>query len=69
MGDEFPSAEILGIDLSPIQPVWVPPNVRFLVDDVESTWIQPADSLDYVHVRHMGTSLKNFPKLFEQAYT
>jgi hypothetical protein len=35
MGDEYPSAQVLGIDLSPIQPVWVPPNVKFMVDDAE----------------------------------
>lgn len=27
MGDEFPAAEVIGVDLSPIQPTWVPPNV------------------------------------------
>ncbi|KAK1540916.1 methyltransferase domain-containing protein [Colletotrichum paranaense] len=36
MGDFFPNAEVTGIDLSPIQPSWVPPNVNFEVDDVES---------------------------------
>ncbi|KAK0651105.1 S-adenosyl-L-methionine-dependent methyltransferase [Cercophora newfieldiana] len=34
-GDEFPDAEIIGTDISPIQPTWVPPNVRFVrsIDD------------------------------------
>jgi methylase of polypeptide subunit release factors len=35
VGDQFPTSNILGVDLSPIQPEWVPPNVRFMVDDVE----------------------------------
>ncbi len=35
VGDLFPSSNILGVDLSPIQPEWVPPNVRFMVDDIE----------------------------------
>ena len=26
MADRFPSAEVIGTDLSPIQPTWVPPN-------------------------------------------
>lgn len=30
-GDMYPSAEVIGVDLSPIQPSWVPPNVRFEV--------------------------------------
>lgn len=33
MGDEFPEAEIIGTDLSPVQPDLVPPNVRFFVED------------------------------------
>ncbi|MCJ1270533.1 hypothetical protein MMC22_010430 [Lobaria immixta] len=39
MGDLFPEAEVLGNDLSPIQPAMVPQNVRFEVDDVESRWM------------------------------
>ena len=33
VGDQFPNARVRGIDLSPTQPVWVPPNVDFLVDE------------------------------------
>jgi hypothetical protein len=28
VGEKYPSAEVLGLDLSPIQPTWVPPNVK-----------------------------------------
>jgi SAM-dependent methyltransferase len=34
-GDEHPESAVIGIDLSPIQPSFLPPNVTFLVDDVE----------------------------------
>ncbi|KAK3314866.1 methyltransferase type 12 [Apodospora peruviana] len=68
MGDEYPSAEITGIDLSPIQPSWVPPNVRFVVDDAEAPWIAPPDSLDYVHLRNMAFVIKDWTKLFQQAF-
>ncbi|KAK1656782.1 S-adenosyl-L-methionine-dependent methyltransferase [Colletotrichum godetiae] len=37
--DLFPNSEIFGNDLSPIQPEWVPPNVKFEIDDVESEWV------------------------------
>jgi len=33
MGDDYPESQILGTDLSPIQPDQVPPNVRFFVED------------------------------------
>ncbi|KAL1965835.1 hypothetical protein VTN77DRAFT_5156 [Rasamsonia byssochlamydoides] len=36
--DQHPSAEVIGVDLSPIQPSMVPPNSKFLVDDIESEW-------------------------------
>jgi methylase of polypeptide subunit release factors len=31
IADQYPSADVLGIDLSPVQTTWVPPNVRFEV--------------------------------------
>lgn len=33
MGDLFPGSMVIATDLSPIQPVDVPPNVHFYVDD------------------------------------
>ncbi|KAI9773254.1 MAG: hypothetical protein M1839_002166, partial [Geoglossum umbratile] len=39
MGDKYPSAWVLGNDLSPIQPFMVPPNVHFEVDDIEKRWM------------------------------
>ncbi|RXG41146.1 hypothetical protein VDGE_09163 [Verticillium dahliae] len=42
LGDLYPGAElIVGNDLSPIQPEWTPPNVKFNVDDVELEWDWP----------------------------
>ncbi|KAK1979841.1 methyltransferase domain-containing protein [Colletotrichum cereale] len=67
MGDLFPSAVIHGIDLSPIQPVWVPPNVKFLVDDVEDTWLNGRD-FDFVHLRNMVPVLKSPVNLLRNAY-
>ncbi|KAI0006697.1 S-adenosyl-L-methionine-dependent methyltransferase [Xylariaceae sp. FL0662B] len=68
MGDEYPDAEILGIDLSPIQPVWVPRNVQFLVDNVEEEWLLPPGSLDYIHARQMSTTIRDWPKLLAESY-
>jgi len=68
VGDEYPSASILGIDLSPIQPLWVPPNVRFRVDDAESSWLDKENLYDLVHARHITSAIKDFPKLIKTAY-
>ncbi|KAL3422653.1 methyltransferase [Phlyctema vagabunda] len=63
MGDLYPTATVTGVDLSPIQPEWVPPNVKFMVDDVESEWLRPADFFDYVHSRHTVMGIRDWPKL------
>ncbi|KPM35459.1 hypothetical protein AK830_g11128 [Neonectria ditissima] len=67
VGDKFPSAEVMGLDLSPIQPVWVPTNVKFLVDDVEDEWLN-GDDFDFVHLRNMIPILKSPVNLLRQAY-
>lgn len=67
MGEEFPSARVLGIDLSPIQPDWVPPNVRFQVDDVESLWLHPRNHFDYIHSRHTVMAIKNWDRLLRRS--
>ncbi|KXH32759.1 methyltransferase domain-containing protein [Colletotrichum simmondsii] len=60
-------AEIHGLDLSPIQPVWVPPNVKFLVDDVEDTWLN-GTNFDFVHLRNMVPVLKSPVGLLRNAF-
>ena len=66
--DMYPSAEVIGTDLSPIQPGFVPPNCRFLVDDCEEDWTFEKDSFDMVHMRHLSQSIKDWPRLLAQAY-
>ncbi|KAK2795973.1 hypothetical protein FQN50_009655 [Emmonsiellopsis sp. PD_5] len=68
MGDLYPQAElILGNDLSPIQPSWVPPNVKFVVDDAESEWV-PTQPYNYIHARYLAASISNWPRLMKQCY-
>ncbi|CAJ2504085.1 Uu.00g114790.m01.CDS01 [Anthostomella pinea] len=68
VGDAYPSANVLGIDLSPIQPDWVPPNVRFMVDDVESPWLHPRNHFDYIHSRHTVMAIKDWDRLLRRAH-
>lgn len=58
MADEFPTTHVAGVDLSPIQPEWVPNNCKFHVDDYEDEWTyQPDEKFDYIHGRALsGTS-------------
>jgi len=67
MGDEYPSAEILGVDLSPIQPRLVPPNVKFEVDDAESPWTY-STPFDFIHSRYMVAAIEDWPGLIKRAF-
>ncbi|EMD63708.1 hypothetical protein GGP41_005655 [Bipolaris sorokiniana] len=68
--DEFPGAEVIGTDLSPIQPTWVPPNVKFYIDDAESEWVySPAEAFDYIHCRNMSGSISDWDKFVRQTFT
>ncbi|CAF9922632.1 MAG: hypothetical protein HETSPECPRED_005107 [Heterodermia speciosa] len=67
MGDKYPNAEILGNDLSPIQPRWVPPNVRFEVDDVEADWTY-TKPFDFIHCRYMSNAISDWPRLGKQCF-
>lgn len=67
--DEFPSALVIGTDLSPIQPGFVPPNVKFYVDDFEQDWEFPeVGKFDFIHWRSLSGSTGDWPKLYGQAF-
>lgn len=65
--DAHPEAEVIATDLSVIQPYWVPPNLQFEIDDAEEDW-QYHSKFDYIHIRSMGGSISDWPRLMEQAY-
>lgn len=67
VGDGFPGASVTGVDLSPIQPHWVPPNVQFVVDDIEDRWLH-GDNFDLIHLRAMSVVLRDPPKVIKEIY-
>jgi len=68
MADEHPGAEILGIDLSPIQPSFTPPNCKFEIDDVTSPWTWPDSHFDFINIRSLYGSIGDWPALYAQIY-
>ncbi|KAM5432803.1 hypothetical protein MferCBS31731_007329 [Microsporum ferrugineum] len=70
MAEMFPEAEIIGTDLSPVQPGQVPPNVQFYVDDAsESDWLWPKDHFDYIRSSMLLGALDSYPSLIKTALT
>ena len=69
MSEEFPSAFVIGTDLSPIQPSWVPPNVQFYVDDAEDDWaFSDSEKFDFIHGRALCGGIADWPRFYAQAY-
>ena len=52
VADEYPSAGVVGLDLSPIQPTLVPSNAEFIVEDVNQGIGFSDASIDLVHSRY-----------------
>jgi len=60
---------VTGTDLSPIQPPWIPPNCKFVVDDAETDLADPtSQQYDFIHARGMCGSIKDWPKLYNDIY-
>ena len=68
IADQYPSASVVGTDLSPVQPTMVPPNLKFEIDDFEQEWTFQKDSFDFIHWRLLLASVSDYPKLFRQAF-
>lgn len=58
---------MVGVDLSPIQPNFVAPNVEFFVDDLEQDWTF-VNPFDLIYSRNMTGSIKDWPRLIGQAF-
>jgi SAM-dependent methyltransferase len=66
---EHPNASVVGIDLSPIQPLDVPHNCTFRVGNVEdeSDWLD-LGMFDFIHSRAMLSAFRSWPKFMERAF-
>nr|RBQ96681.1 hypothetical protein FVER53263_13418 [Fusarium verticillioides] len=65
--DEHPECEVIGVDLSPIQPSAIPPNASFYVDDLEEPW-DYSNKFDFVFARFLTGSILDWPKFFSESY-
>ncbi|KAG6074960.1 hypothetical protein E4U16_003677 [Claviceps sp. LM84 group G4] len=66
--DQNPNASVVGTDLSPCQPQWVPPNLRFEIDDAGLDWTWDADHFDFIHMRYLLGGIEDWKGLLKEAY-
>ena len=68
VADAHPRATVVGTDLSPIQPSYIPPNLTFEIADADEDW-EFTQNFDLLHCRIMNDfSLRSWPHYFEQAF-
>ncbi|ESK94530.1 tam domain methyltransferase [Moniliophthora roreri MCA 2997] len=67
IADEFPRAEVIGIDLAPLQPRDVPPNCTFELYDLDSGPIPyPDEYFDFVHARSIHFGIRDYDRLLKE---
>ncbi|EXK83424.1 hypothetical protein FOQG_12286 [Fusarium oxysporum f. sp. raphani 54005] len=67
VADKHPESEVLGVDLSPIQPGMVPLNCSFEIDDLEDDWTFK-HQFDFIFIRSMIASFKSWPDILSKAF-
>lgn len=68
MGEKYPSARIVGTDLSKVQPVRTLSNVSFQIEDFDDEWTASDEKYDLVHHRFNVLAVSNWPQQFEKAF-
>ncbi|RDW89041.1 hypothetical protein BP6252_01073 [Coleophoma cylindrospora] len=63
----YPSSTVLGVDLSPINPTFTPPNCSFRNEDYEEEWKYPAP-FSLIYGRALVSCLKDPRQTFATAY-
>ncbi|EFQ31054.1 methyltransferase domain-containing protein [Colletotrichum graminicola M1.001] len=66
--DNNPASTVIGVDLSPVQPSYVPPNAYFQIEDIEEHPWTFSQKFDFIHSRMNTAGVRDFPALFRQAY-
>ncbi|KAL2145391.1 hypothetical protein VTI28DRAFT_7318 [Corynascus sepedonium] len=66
-GDTHPGTHVVGLDLSPIQPSFVPPNVAFYIDDLEEEW-DFREPFDFIYGRMLAGALTDWPRFVQRAF-
>ena len=68
MADGFPSAQVTGVDIAPIQPTWMPPNCTFELDDIEEDWSFRKNSFDFIYARELMIAIRDWDRLIKQSF-
>ncbi|KAJ4202469.1 hypothetical protein NW767_005838 [Fusarium falciforme] len=65
---QYPGCDVIGTDVSPIQPAWIPPNLKFEIEDCTQDWTFAPNTFDYVHIRYLIGCIPDWNQLFKEAF-
>ncbi|KAI6360051.1 hypothetical protein MCOR25_006859 [Pyricularia grisea] len=65
--DAHPEAHVIGVDLSPVQPEFAPPNCTFEIDDLEKEWTW-STKFDFIFARMMTGSFSENRSVVEKVF-
>ncbi|OBT88620.1 hypothetical protein VE02_03992 [Pseudogymnoascus sp. 03VT05] len=68
MADMYPSAEVMGFDISLMQPQTIPPNLQFRRRDFETWHGLAMDSYDLIHLRMLAGSISSYRELYANIF-
>ncbi|KAK3355189.1 S-adenosyl-L-methionine-dependent methyltransferase [Neurospora tetraspora] len=66
--DDHPNCNVIGTDISPIQPTWLPPNACFEINDATKEWTYQENYFDFIHLRWLTGIIKDWNALYKEAY-
>ncbi|KAA8622111.1 hypothetical protein SMACR_09744 [Sordaria macrospora] len=66
--DDHPNCNVIGTDISPIQPTWLPPNACFEINDATKEWTYQENYFDFIHIRWLTGVIKDWDSLYKEAY-
>ncbi|KAI1272354.1 S-adenosyl-L-methionine-dependent methyltransferase [Xylaria sp. FL0933] len=66
--DQYPHTEVIGVDISPSQPQWIPPNLKFEIDDITQPWTYARNSFDYIHMRWLIGAIPDWYTVFREVF-
>ncbi|KAJ6494575.1 S-adenosyl-L-methionine-dependent methyltransferase, partial [Mycena sanguinolenta] len=66
-GEEFPEAEVVGVDISPLPTREIPRNMSFELMDLTKEWVWENETFDVVHARFVMMHVPNAENVIKRA--
>ncbi|KAK3340025.1 S-adenosyl-L-methionine-dependent methyltransferase [Neurospora tetraspora] len=66
--DKYNNCKVVGTDISPVQPSWVPPNLEFEINDATKEWTFREDHFDFIHMQFLNGAFGDLTEVYKEAY-